>query len=91
MDTKFLPPVFFKASDVPDFKTLKEYEVCKGIFDIVDKEKVLGCQRIRGLWRIYVKTDEDRIKLLANRITLRNQSIGVYKQELMILNKKLLN
>lgn len=76
---EFLPPVFFKASDVPSFKTLKEYEVCKSVFEVIDKESVVGCQRIRGLWRIYINNTEDRIKLLANRITLRNQTIGLYK------------
>lgn len=79
MDIPFLPPVFFKASDVPSFKTLKEFEVCKAVFEVVPKDNLTGCQRIRGLWRIYVKSQEDRIKLLSNRITLRNQSIGVYK------------
>lgn len=79
MDIQFLAPIFFKASDVPNFKTLKEFEVCKAVFEIIGQDNVQGCQRIRGLWRIYVKTDEDRIKLITNRITLRNQSIGLYK------------
>lgn len=79
MDIQFLAPIFFKASDVPNFKTLKEFEVCKAVFEIIGQDNLQGCQRIRGLWRIYVKTDEDRIKLITNRITLRNQSIGLYK------------
>ena len=79
MDTPFLPPVFFKASDVPSFKTLKEFEVCKAVFEVVPKDNLTGCQMIRGLWHIYVKSQEDCIKLLSNRITLRIKSIGVYK------------
>lgn len=79
MDVQFLPPVFFKAAEVSDYKTLKEYEVCKSVFNVIGQDSLLGCQRIRGLWRIYVKTIDQRIKLLANKITIRNQLINLYK------------
>ena len=76
---EFLEPVYFKGVEVPEFKTLKEYEVCKSAFTVVGPDNVVGCQRIRGLWRIYVKSKADRIKLIANSITLRNQTIHLYK------------
>lgn len=77
MEMKLLPALYFKASDVQNFKTLKESEVSKAVLNVIDE--VLGCQRIRGLWEIYTKSQDERLKLLINGITLRNQSVGLYK------------
>ena len=80
MAANFVPPVFFKARDIIDFKTLTEYEVYSKVKDIVNTENVTGCQRIGGLWRVYVKSSECRIKLLTNKLTIRDQLINVYNE-----------
>lgn len=80
MAANHVPPVFFKARDVVDFKTLTEYEVYARVKDIINTENVIGCQRIGGLWRIYVKSTECRIKLLTNKLTIRDQLINVYNE-----------
>lgn len=73
-----VPPVFVKSKDVPDYMTLHEYDVYSCAKDVVGVQNVIGCQRIGGLWRIYVSSVEDRIKLITKRLTIRNQLVNVY-------------
>ena len=73
-----IPPVFFKARDIIDFSTLSKYEVYQCAGNVLGPEKVTACQRIGGLWRIYVKSTEDRIKLISAKLTIRGQLVGVY-------------
>ena len=58
--------VFIRASEIPDFKTLKEYELCEAICKKITKESLLGVQRIGMLWHIYLKSKEARASVLAN-------------------------
>ena len=78
MAMPFIPPVFFKARDIIDFTTLGEYEVYESVGNTVGPGHVIACQRIGGLWRIYVKTTDDRIKLLSNKLTIRGQLVAIY-------------
>ena len=48
--------------------------------DIVGLKNVIGCQRIGGLWRIYVKSAECTVELLTKQLTIRNQLIGVFNE-----------
>ena len=74
-----MEPVFLKARDIPDFKTLKEYELCEAICKVIQKERLVGVQRIGMLWRIYIKSKEARVTLLANKIELRDLTINVFE------------
>ena len=78
MDLSFVPPVFFKAQDVNDFRSLNEFEVYTCVKEAIGENNVTGCQRIGGLWRVYVKTTQCRIKLIANKLTIRNQLVGIF-------------
>lgn len=50
----------------------------KAIRCVVDMEHILGVQRMRGgLWRLYLATNEDRVQLLANGISLRGKTISL--------------
>ena len=64
MAMPLIPPVFFKAGDIIDFNTFHEFEVYECVGNVLGPENVIACQRIGGLWRVYVKTTEDRIKLI---------------------------
>ena len=78
MELPRVEPAFLKAKDVPEFKSLKEYELCEAISKVINKENLLGVQRIGMLWRIYLKSTESRVKLLANSVQLRNVSVSVF-------------
>ena len=66
MDLPRVEPVFVKASDIPDFKSLKEFEMCQAVCTRIAKESLLGVQRIGMLWRLYLNDKESRVVLLAN-------------------------
>ena len=80
MATSFVPPVFFKGNDVLNYLTLTEFEVYTCVKSVVGDENILGCQRIGGLWRLYLKTIENRVKLIASKLNIRGQLIGIYDE-----------
>ena len=73
-----IPPVFFKARDIIDFTIHNEFEVYEYAGAILGPGNVIACQRIGGLWRIDVKNNDDRIKLLSNKLTIRGQLVATY-------------
>ena len=83
MDLPRVEPVFVKASDIPDFKSLKEFEMCQAVCTRIAKESLLGVQRIGMLWRLYLNDKESRVVLLANKITLRGQTVNVFSNNPM--------
>ncbi|MEW8547307.1 MAG: hypothetical protein AB2693_27685 [Candidatus Thiodiazotropha sp.] len=75
-------PVFFTEFDFFGQKRvdkglwLSNEEVFKAIRCQIKVESILGVQRIRGgLWRLYTASNEDRVKLLSNGISLRNKTV----------------
>lgn len=75
-------PVFFTETDFFGQKRvdkelwLSNEEVFKAIRCQIKVESILGVQRIRGgLWRLYTASNEDRVKLLSNGISLRNKTV----------------
>ena len=74
-----VPAVFFKARDVNNPRTLSDFEVCQAVAASVGHSHLLGCQRIGGLWRVYLKDKESRIKLTATKMNLRGQLIHIYE------------
>ena len=75
MELPKVDPVFVKAREIPDFRTLKKYELCEAMCKQIKKENLLGVQRIGMLWRIYLKTKEARVNVLANKVEIRDQCV----------------
>ena len=84
-----VPPVFLKSKDVPDYMTLHEYDVYSCAKDWIGVQNVIGCQRIGVLWRIYVSSEEDRIKLITKRLTIRNQLPKIFLEIVTLAIPKL--
>ena len=78
MELPKVDPVFVKAGEIPDFKTLKEYELCEAVCKRIKKDSLLGVQRIGMLWRIYLKTKEARVTVLANKVEIRDHCVNVF-------------
>ena len=78
MELPKVNPVFVKAGEIPDFKTLKEYELCETVCKRIKKDSLLGVQRIGMLWRIYLKTKEARVTVLANKVEIRDHCVNVF-------------
>ena len=83
MELPKVDPVFVKAGEIPDFKTLKEYELCEAVCKRIKKDSLLGVQRIGMLWRIYLKTKEARVTVLANKVEIRDHCVNVFNNNPM--------
>ena len=70
MELPKVSPVFIKVSEIPEFKTLREYELCQAVCQKVTKDSLLGVQRIGMLWCIYLISTEARVTVLANNVEI---------------------
>ena len=55
--------VFFRVGDF--FKDLTIVEVCKAVESVSGPSTCHGSQKLRQVWRVYMRTKESRVKLLA--------------------------
>ena len=74
--------VFILSRDIvySERNELTPFRLSKAIADCVTFNCIEGCQKIGALWRIYLKTEESRIKLLAESITIGSQLVPIVKQ-----------
>ena len=77
-------PVFILETDLfGDTKPSKDQflthqELYKAIDTGIPASHLKGLQRVRGLWRIYFDSDEDREALITSGVVLRNKLIKTY-------------
>lgn len=74
-----ISPAFILVNDI---KRIKEdfslYDMCMSISGVVDQDNLEGCQQVRGLWKIYVKTIGAKMDLVSQGITVHGVSITVH-------------
>ncbi|CAG2195716.1 unnamed protein product [Mytilus edulis] len=77
-------PVFILETDLfgevkpsPD-QFLTHLELYNSIDSCIPKSHLKGLQRVRGMWRIYPDSDNDRVTLITKKIIVRNKLINVY-------------
>ena len=72
-------PVFFKNDSVLPNRNeqnfMRPYEVCNAAAQVVGSDNIDGAQQIKNLWRLYVKSDDARMKLLTESLSLRNKHV----------------
>ena len=56
-------------------KNVTVSEICQAAERTCGFESMDGAQRLRGLWRLYPKTEEARMKLLTDRLVLRGTTV----------------
>lgn len=71
-------PLYFMNNDVENNNNLAEIDICLAMEDVITASCVIGCQKIRNLWRLYTNTAISRITLLQNGLNISNQHITVY-------------
>ena len=76
-------PVYFKHSDVyKRNEELRSLEVCKAVAKSIECTSLIeGAQKHKGLWKVYLKCEEIRAKLLSNGLTLRGKRITLYDKD----------
>ena len=68
MELPKVEPVFIRTRQIPDFKTLRDIELCLAN---IERSCLLGVQRIGMIWRVYLKDNASRVTLLANSVVVR--------------------
>ena len=76
-------PLFLKEKDLP-YEVLV-HELCTRCELVGGKDSVEGAQVIKGLWRIFVKTEDARARLLMDGISMKGHAVTLsdtdpYKQ-----------
>ena len=77
VDLKEAQPIFVKDADWPSRMT--NFAVCMAVTNEIDSGELIGAQKIGGLWRIYLKSENAHNKLLSG-FDYQGQKIPVYKQ-----------
>ena len=72
--------MFVKDNDLPSQNMVSEYELCSEVAAQIGSENLIGGQRIKGLWRIYTKSEVSRMKLITERLVFKNITVDVYSE-----------
>ena len=71
-----------KADSGPDNGHKNEFlvptEAYRAVEQYINVSNMIGLQRVRGLWRIYLDNQEDRELLLSSTLVLRNKTVNFY-------------
>ncbi len=74
-------PVFFLHRDIRVAQdTIRPYDVCKGVGEVVGYSNVDGAQNVWGVWRVYLKNKTARTTLLVKGLSLTGRAIQMYDQ-----------
>ncbi len=84
-------PVFFKHNQLfptrsHETKWLKPYEVCYEAGKVIGRQHIEGAQKIKNLWRIYLKSETPRPNLLTKGLAIRNTKIQLFEKNPYVNN-----
>lgn len=73
-------PVFIRHRDIPnaDNNMPKGEEIYVSLSKLMDVKLIVGVQKVRGLWRIYIDSKEARVALISEGMMLRGVKTNVY-------------
>ena len=71
-----IPTVYFKN----DGLEINNYELCEAVADAIGEQSVVGAQRIKNLWRIYLKNEEAKLRLIAEGLEVGDSTITLSAQ-----------
>lgn len=74
-------PVFFKSGEL----RCSEYDVCFSTEKVTGSDTVRGAQRIRNLWRIYLKTSSSRLHALTKGIVINGQKVDLLARNIFLV------
>lgn len=73
-------PVFIRHRDIPNAEnnTPTGEEIYVSLSKRIDTKLIVGVQKVRGLWRIYIESKEARVALISEGLVLRGAKTNVY-------------
>ena len=83
-------PIFIKHKDIPliEEKVMTNEDMYKCLLGSAPRCEIKGVQRIGGLWRLYIETQEMRIKLITKGVNIRNANVAIYDTNPFLVNGK---
>jgi ribA/ribD-fused uncharacterized protein len=75
-----IEPIFVRHRDIasqngPDNNFIKPIDLCQAMAEKITSLEVLGAQKISGLWRLYTKSQESRVKIIISGININGNHI----------------
>ena len=83
-----IEPLYLKNSDLA-MKDMTLYQVCQAMARVLGSTKVDGAQRVRNVWRLYLKDKASRAALYVKQnIMIQNRNVQLYDRNPMDVYKK---
>ena len=83
-----IEPLYIKNSDL-SLRDLKPYDICQAMVRVVGTGKVDGAQRVKNIWRLYLKDRKARADLFVKQTILINgKNTQLYDQNPMNVNPR---
>ena len=67
---------FFQSSLIET--NISELEVCVAMEEVLETPNILGCQKVKNQWKLFVKNETSQMSLLQCGLNIRNQKIDVF-------------
>lgn len=55
-----------------------EIEVCMAMEEVVDTSNIIGCQKIKNTWKLFLKNEITKLTIMQNGLNIRNQKVDVF-------------
>ncbi len=83
-------PIFVKDFDIKNANgySLSDYQISLHISKTIGNGRIKGLQKIRGLWRIYLKSNEAKTELVSKGISIDNKKLPLYTDNPYAANTK---
>jgi len=73
-----VPPVFIKANEIKN-GPISEINMCRAITNVINPSRLEGVQKVRNIWRIYVKDKTTRLELcVKDSIVINGNRVPLY-------------
>ena len=74
-------PLYFMNNVLINSDSVNEYVVCEAVAAVAEKDDITGSQLIGNLWRVYLKTENARARVLQQGINIEHQHIDLQSEQ----------
>ena len=56
---------------------VSEIEVCMAMEEVLDNSNIIGCQKIKNTWKLFLKNEISKLTILQHGLNIRNQKVDL--------------
>ncbi|XP_071948811.1 uncharacterized protein [Antedon mediterranea] len=73
-------PVFVKDDDIRNKNEdyIKEEDIYFALTDVINCDNLIGTQKVKNLWRIYINDHGERVKVITSGLSIKGKQVTVY-------------